>query len=93
MKMTQKPRSIRPTRPPMTMKELQTAVSHVMRVLLHQASLRTLSQDEYSYHCDAVQAALAGWKPEPYASMDDRELPDDDGPVSLPSQRQGGNEA
>jgi len=83
MKMTQKPKAIRHSRPPMTMKELQTAVSHVMRVLLHQASLRMLSQDELSYHYDAVQDALAGWKPEPYASIDDRELADDDdGPAS-----------
>lgn len=85
----QKPRKISKNPAPMTMKELQVAVSHVMQVLLHTTGHRTLRVDELSYHYDAVQAALAGWKPEPYASMDDHAEPDDDGPVSL-SQRQGG---
>lgn len=78
----QRPKLIRATRA-MTTKELQVALSHVMRLLLHQANRLTLSEDERNYHFDAVLAALAGWSPAPYASMDDREAPDDDdGPAS-----------
>lgn len=92
MTMTKIPKSVRPNRP-MTMRELQAALKHVMLVLLHKADRLTLSESESSYHYDAVQAALAGSRPAPYASMDDREEPDDDdGPASLPSQRRQGGD-
>lgn len=92
MKTLQKPRTHRlGRRAPLTMPELQQVMSHVIRLLLHTANRRTLTDPEYSYHYDAVLAALAGWRSEPYASMDDREEPDGTG--SPPAHNsQGGDE-
>lgn len=83
------PRSISQKKTPMSMQEVQVHLHRLSKLLLHQTGHIELSESERSWLSDAVLNAIAGWKPEPYPSMDDRQEPDDDGLRSL-SQRQGG---